>query len=141
MTNPTSARRAPAVDRLTTSRTRSRRRRIARALPAGIGVMACLFLAAAAAVDGQAAALVLALWVGVLVIVGLRLSEPPAARPSRSVRPGPAILPTALRLRTNRRPVLVLADLDENGGLGSTQTLPVVASEAAIAVLDSRPRG
>jgi hypothetical protein len=37
--------------------------------------------------------------------------------------------------------VLVLADLDENGGLGSTRTLPVVASEGAIAVLDARPRG
>jgi hypothetical protein len=109
--------------------------------------MACLLLAAAAAVDGQAAALVLALWVGALVVLGLRLSEPPGDRaprpgPERPARPRPAALvPAALRLRTNRRPVLVLADLDENGDLGSSKTLPVVASEAAIAVLDSRPRG
>lgn len=131
MTNPTSARRAPAADRPTASRTSTRRRRLARALPAGAGMIACLLLAAAAAVDGQAAALVLALWVGLLVVIGLRLSEPPAR--SR---------PAGLRLRaTSRRPVLVLSDLDENGGLGATRTLPVIASEAAIAVLDSRPRG
>ena len=135
MTNPTSARRAPAVDRPTASRNRSRNLRIARALPAGVGVMACLLLAGAAAVDGQAAAMVLALWVGMLVIVGLRLSEP-SARKGQGSR-----IPTSLRLRANRRPVLVLAHLDENGGLGATRTLPVVASEAAIAVLDSRPRG
>jgi hypothetical protein len=142
MTNPTSARRAPAADRADTSLIRARRRRIARAIPAGVGLAACLLLAAAAAADGQAAAAVLALWVGVLVIVGLRLSEPPANRPARASRPRPAALgPAGLRLRTNRRPVLVLADLDENGDLGSTRTLPVVASEAAIAVLDSRPRG
>jgi len=132
MTNPTRARRAPAADRPDTLRSRSRRRlRLARALPVGAAAIACLLLAAAAAVDGQAAALVLALWVGLLVVVGLRLSEPPAA--SRKA--------TALRLRASRRPVLVLAELDENGGLGSTRTLPVVASDAAIAVLDSRPRG
>src|SRR5215218_6162019 len=131
MTNPTGARRAPAADRLTASRTRFRDRSLARVLPAGVAIVACLLLAAAAAVDGQAAALVLALWVGLLVVVGLRLSEPPAA--SRKA--------TALRLRASRRPVLVLAELDENGGLGSTRTLPVVASDAAIAVLDSRPRG
>jgi len=144
MTNPTSARRAPAADRADTSLIRARRRRIARAIPAGVGLAACLLLAAAAAADGQAAAAVLALWVGVLVIVGLRLSEPPANRPARASRPRPrpaALVPAGLRLRTNRRPVLVLADLDENGDLGSTRTLPVVASEAAIAVLDSRPRG
>ena len=142
MTNPTSARRAPAADHPDTSLIRARRRRIARAIPAGVGLAACLLLAAAAAVDGQAAAVVLALWVGVLVIVGLRLSEPPAKRPARAPRPRPAALvPAGLRLRTNRRPVLVLADLDENGDLGSTRTLPVVASEAAIAMLDSRPRG
>jgi uncharacterized protein (DUF58 family) len=142
MTNPTSARRAPAAARSDTSLNRARRRRLARAIPAGVGLIACLLLAAAAAVDGQAAAVVLALWVGVLVVVGLRLSEPPAARPARASRPRPAALvPASLRLRTNRRPVLVLAELDEHGGLGSTQTLPVVASEAAIAVLDSRPRG
>jgi len=133
MTNPTSARRAPAADRSDTSLTRTRRLRLARALPAGIGVSACLLLAAAAAVDGQAAALVLALWVGLLVVVGLRLSEPPAQASGR--------IPAPRRLRTNRRPVLVLAELDENGDLGATQTLPVVASEAAITMLDSRPRG
>jgi len=143
MTHRTSARRAPAADRLHTSRTRTRRSRLARALPAGVAAAACLLLAAAAAVDGQAAALVLALWVGVLIVVGLRLSEPPA-RPTRrhgAAARGPARVPAALRLRTNRRPVLVLAELDENGDLGSTQTIPVVASDAAIAVLDSRPRG
>ncbi len=135
MTNPTSARRAPAADRPTASRTRNRRR-IARALPAGIGLLACLLLVAAAAADGQAAAVVLALWVGILVVVGLRLSEPPAARRQA------ARTPTGLlRLTGNRRPVLVLADLDEHGDLGSTRTLPVVASDVAIAVLDSRPRG
>jgi uncharacterized protein (DUF58 family) len=142
MTNPTSARRAPAAARSDTSLSRARRRRLARALPAGVALIACLLLAAAAAVDGQGAAVVLALWVGVLVVVGLRLSEPPARRPARVSRPRPsALVPAGLRLRTNRRPVLVLAELDEHGDLGSTQTLPVVASEAAIAVLDSRPRG
>src|SRR4051812_14772265 len=98
MTNPTSARRAPAVARSDTSLARARRRRIARALPAGVALIACLLLAAAAAVDGQAAAVGLALWVGVLVVVGLRLSEPPAARPARASRPRPAALvPAALR--------------------------------------------
>jgi hypothetical protein len=134
MINPTSARRAPAAERPTASRTRTRLR-IARAIPAAIGLLACLLLATAAAADGQAAAVVLALWVGILVVVGLRLSEPPESR-----RPAPK-MPAALRLRTNRRPVLVIAELDENGDLGQTRTLPVVASEAAIAVLDSRPRG
>jgi hypothetical protein len=142
MTNPTSASRAPAAARSDTSLSRARRRRLARAIPAGVGLMACLLLAVAAAADGQAAAVVLALWVGVLVVLGLRLSEPPAKRPARVSRPRPsALMPAGLRLRTNRRPVLVLAELDEHGDLGSTQTLPVVASEAAIAVLDSRPRG
>ena len=129
MTNPTSARRAPAADRSTASRARARHRRLTRVIPAGVAVLACLLLAAAAAVDGQAAALVLALWVGLLVVVGLRLSEPPAPHVSSSLR------------RTNRRPVLVLSELDENGDLGATRTLPVVPSETAIAVLDSRPRG
>ena len=136
MTNPTSARRAPAVDSPHTSRTRSRRSTLARMLPAGAALAACLLLAAAAAVDGQAAALVLALWVGILVVVGLRMSEPPLRKARSSAR-----VSAGLRLRTNRRPVLVLADLDENGGLGSTRTLPVVLSEASIAILDSRPRG
>jgi hypothetical protein len=130
MTNPTSARGAPAAGRSDTSRTRARRSRIARVLPVGAAVCACLLLAAAAAVDGQAAALVLALWVGLLVVVGVRLSEPPETRRARG-----------LGLRSNRRPVLVLSELDEKGGLGATRTLPVVASETAIAVLDSRPRG
>ena len=142
MTNPTSARRAPAAARSDTSLARARRRRLARAIPAGVGLMACLLLAVAAAADGQAAAVVLALWVGVLVVLGLRLSEPPATRSVRASRPRPAALvPASLRIRSNRRPVLVLAELDEHGDLGSTQTLPVVASDAAIAVLDSRPRG
>ena len=134
MTNPTSARRAPAADRDKTPLSSAERRRIyARVLPAGAALIACLLLAAAAAVDGQAAALVLALWVGVLVIVGIRLSEP-AARKRPAVR-------VARRLRAARRPVLVLADLDELGRLGASRTLPVVASDAAIAVLDARPRG
>ena len=135
MTNPTRARRASAADLPTASRSPFRHRRIARALPAGVAIAACLLLAAAAAVDGQAAALVLALWVGLLVVVGLRLSEPPAVRRASPRMPVPG------RLRHNRRPVLVLAELDENGGLGATRTLPVVLSDASIAMLDSRPRG
>jgi hypothetical protein len=130
MRNPPSARGAHAVGPSLASRRPSRRSRITRVLPVGAALSACLLLAAAAAVDGQAAALVLALWVGLLVVVGVHLSESPETRKARG-----------LRLRTNRRPVLVLSELDENGGLGATRTLPVVASETAIAVLDSRPRG
>lgn len=128
MTNPASTRRAPAAHRQDRSRERPRRLRLARLLPAGSALVACLVLAAAAAVDGRHAALVLALWVAVLVVMGLRLSEPAGRR-----RPaGTAIV---------RRPVLVLAKLSEDGELGATRTLPVVASPEAIATLDSRPRG
>ena len=134
MTNPTSARRATAADRHPAAQTTSRRRILARVLPAGVALVACLLLAAAAAADGQAAALVLALWVAVLVIVGIRLSEP--AKPSKASR-----ISTTLRMRAARRPVLVLAELDECGRVGPARTLPVVASDAAIAVLDARPRG
>ena len=134
MTNPTSARRAPAADRNTDVLSAAERRRVlARVLPAGAALIVCLLLAAAAAVDGQAAALVLALWVGVLVIAGIRLSEP-SARPRRPFA-------GKLRLRPARRPILVLADLDEAGQIGTTRSLPVVASANAIAVLDARPRG
>ena len=133
MTNPASARRAPAPDPSLAVTTTPRRRRIARALPIGTALIACLLLAAAAAVDGRAAALVLTFWVAALVIVGMRLSEPPRKR-------------TATRTRTRspkivRRPVLMLAELSEEGEIGPTMTLPVVASPEAIAVLDARPRG
>ena len=133
MSNPTSAHRAPAVGRSHTFRTRARRSRIAHAVPAGLGVLACLLLGAVAAADGQVAALVLAVWVALLVVVGVRLSEPPASRPGG--------VPSAWHLRTNRSPVLVRADRDENGGLGVSRTLPVVATATAVAVLDARPRG
>jgi len=109
---------------------------MARLLPAAAAVSACLLLGAAAAVDGQAAALVLAVWVSALVLVGLRLSEPSSRRAASAGR-----LASTRRLRAARRPVLMLAELDENGGLGATRTLPVVGSEAAIAVLDARPHG
>lgn len=133
MTNPTSARRLPAADLDESLRASARRRPLARALPAVSAIIACVLLAAAAAVDGQAAALVLALWVGVLVVVGIRLSEPAGNRRARS-RP-------ALRMRAARRPVLMLADFNELGEIGAPRTLPVVASDAAIAVIDARPRG
>jgi hypothetical protein len=133
VTNPTSARRAAAADLDESARRRARRGPLARVLPAGVALVACLLLAAAAAVDGQAAALVLALWVGVLVIAGIRLSEPAGKR-----RPTPRL---AVRLGSARRPVLILAELSPVGELGSSRTLPVVASDAAIAVLDARPRG
>ena len=129
MTNPASARRAPAPESSVAVTTKPRRRRIARALPVGTALAACLLLAASAAVDGRAAALVLAIWVAALVVVGMRLSEPPkkrsASRSSKIVR----------------CPVLVLAELSEEGEIGPTMTLPVVASPEAIAVLDARPRG
>lgn len=133
MTNPASARRAPAPDPSLVRTAKPQRRRIARALPAGTALIACVLLAAAAAVDGRAAALVLACWVAALVVVGMRLSEP-SRRPV--VR-----RPVALSPRIVRRPVLVLAELSGDGEIGASMTLPVVASPEAIAVLDSRPRG
>jgi hypothetical protein len=129
MTNPASARRAPAPETSAAVTTEPRRRRIARALPIGTALIAASLLAAAAAVDGRAAALVLAIWVAALVIVGMRLSEPPKKRMS------------SRSSRIVRRPVLVLAELSEEGEIGPTMTLPVVASAEAIAVLDARPRG
>jgi hypothetical protein len=136
VTNPTSARRAAAADLQDTMPARERRRVLARVLPAGALLIACLLLATAAAVDGRAAAMVLALWVGVLVCLGIRLSEPVAAKARAASRAR-----VSLRLRAARRPVLVLAELDELGELGASRTLPIVASDAAIAVLDARPRG
>ena len=133
MTNPTSARRAAAADTHRSARPRAPRSPLARVLPAGIAIIACLLLAAVAAADGQAAALVLSLWVGVLVIAGIRLSEP-SGSPRRARR-------IKLPLRATRRPVLVLAELSAVGEIGSEQSLPVVRSDAAIAVLKSRPRG
>lgn len=128
MTNPASTRRVPASDPQPRPRVKSRRLRMARALPVGAALAACLLLAVAAAADAQVTALVLALWVGVLAVVGLRVSRPAAS-------PAPAATGIV------RRPVLVLAELRRDGQLGATCTLPVVASPEAIAVLDSRPRG
>ena len=130
MTNPASTRRAPAPGPSPIPSARPARRRLARALPAGTALIASVLLAAAAAVDGRAAALVLAAWVAALVVIGMRLSEPSEKRSAPAVSP-----------RIVRRPVLVLAQLSEDGVLGSTQTLPVVASPEAIAVLDARPAG
>jgi hypothetical protein len=128
MSNPASARRAPAPDHSLSRTSSPPRRRLARALPAGTALAACLLLGAAAAVDGRAAALVLAVWVAALVVVGMRLSEPRR----RSAPAAPRIV---------RRPVLMLAEMTEDGAIGATRTLPVVASAEAIAVLDSRPHG
>ena len=128
MTNPASTRRAPAPDPFPFPTDAPRRRRLARALPLGTALLASVLLATAAAVDGRAAALVLALWVAVLVVVGTRLSQPAL----RTRSPGPRVV---------RRPVLVLANLSGDGALGATRTLPVVASPEAIAVIDSRPSG
>lgn len=128
MTNPASTRRAPAPETAAATTASPRRRRVARFLPAGTAIIACALLAAAAAVDGRAAALVLAVWVAALVVVGMRLSEPS----KRSAPRAPRIV---------RRPVLVLAELSEDGAIGSSMTLPVIASPEAIAVLDSRPNG
>ena len=133
MTNPASARRAPALDQSLVRTPKPHHRRIARALPVGTALIACVLLAAAAAVDGRAAALVLACWVAALVVVGMRLSEPSR----RPVLRRPASRST----RIVRRPVLVLAELSEGGEIGASMTLPVIASPEAIAVLDSRPSG
>lgn len=132
--NPTSADRARVANRHDTLPPRGRRA-LARVLPAGTALVACLVLGAAAAVDGQVAALVLALWVGVLVVAGLRLSAPAVRR--RSDRRASA----SRRMHAARCPVLILADLNEAGEIGASRTLPVIASDAAIAVLDARPRG
>ena len=134
MTNPTSARRAAAADSQKSARPRAPRSPLARVLPAGIALIACLLLAAVAAADGQAAALVLSLWVGVLVIAGIRLSEPTAGKPRRAAR-------RKLPIRATRQPVLVLAELSPVGEIGSAQSISLVKSDAAVAVLKARPRG
>lgn len=138
MTNPTRARRAFPADLDSPLRPNPRRRRLSRALPAGAALIASALLAAAAAVDGQAAALVLALWVAVLVVLGMKLSEP---APDTARGRARTAARTKRRMRAARRPVLMLGEIDETGAVGASRTLPVVASDAAIAVLDARPRG
>ena len=128
MSNPASTRRPPALDAAPIITAAPRRRWIARALPAGTALIACVLLAIAAAADARAGALILAVWVAALVVFGLRLSSP---RRESATPPAPIV----------RRPVLMLAKLSESGEIGATQTLPVVASPSAIAVLDSRPCG
>ena len=122
MTNPAGTRRAPARAVTPTRDRRSQRRALARALPVGSCLAACLLLAAAAAADGRAAVLVLAVWVALLVVVGMWLTVPRGGR-------------------APQRPVLVIAELDEDGEVGPTHHLPLVATPAAAAVLRSRPRG
>lgn len=132
--HPTSAHRAPQRNRPDTPGPDVRRGALARALRAGTVLFAGLVLAVAAWVDGHAAAAVLAVWVAVLAGVGLRISKP-------SARPASALVPAPLRPGAARRPVLILAELNGVGELGTARTFPVVASDAAIAVIDSRPRG
>jgi hypothetical protein len=122
MTNPTSTSRAPTRAGTTTTRDRSRRRGIARALPIGACLAACLLLAAAAVADGQAAPLVLAGWVALLVVAGLWMTVPR----------GPSV---------PRRPMLTLAEFDEDGQVGESRALPVQPTRAALRVLQARPRG
>ena len=122
MTNPTSTNRALLRGGSATERARARRRGFARAVPVGACLAACLLLAAAAVADGQAAALVLAGWVALLITAGMWMTTP-----GRSTRPG--------------KPVLVLAEFDEDGELGDARPLPLVRTPEALAVLRSRPRG
>ena len=122
MTNPASTRNAPSGDRTTMPRRRTRRRKIARMLPIGVSLVACLLLATAAAADGAVAVLVLAAWVAVLVMVGLRLTAADVEAPAP-------------------RPELLLAELDEDGEIGEVSALPVVATPSAAYVLHARPRG
>jgi hypothetical protein len=121
MTNPASTRRVPARTGVTTPHTRIRRSRLARLLPIGVCLIACILLGASAAVEGQGAALVLVLWVAVLVGAGMWLTVPRGRR-----------LP---------EPVLVLADLDGDGELIDERRVRVVATPAAMATLRARPRG
>jgi hypothetical protein len=88
----------------------------------GSGLIACLLLGAAAAVDGRAAALVLVAWVALLIVVGMRLTA-------------------SGHRRTARPPELTLAALDEDGGIGQPQVLRLVETPAASAVVRMRPRG
>jgi multisubunit Na+/H+ antiporter MnhB subunit len=121
MTNPASTRRGPQPAGVETPQPRAARRSLARALPLMSCLLACVLLGAAAAADGGAAALVLAAWVLLLAVVGMRMTT--AARP-------PA------------RPLeLVLAELDEDGGIGEPNVLRLVATPAASVVVRMRPRG
>ena len=122
MTNPAGTDRAPARTTTRTTHTRAQHRALARALPVGSCLAACLLLAAAAAVDGRGAALVLAVWVALLVVVGMWMTVPRSGR-------------------APQRPILVIAALDEDGDLGPTRRQPHVATPAAASVLRSRPRG
>jgi hypothetical protein len=121
MTNPASTRSAPQPDS-TEQPSRRARRGFARALPAGSCLVACLLLGSAAAVDGGAAALVLAGWVALLVVVGMRLT-------------------TTGRDRQARRPELILAPLDHGGEVGEPHVVRLVATRAALGVVRGRPRG
>src|SRR4051812_31786332 len=96
MTNPASTRNVPRDDRTPTPRRRTRRGTMARLLPVGVSLGACVLLAAAAAVDGGVAVLVLAVWVALLVVIGLRLTTPQVEAPAP-------------------RPELLLAELHEDG--------------------------
>jgi hypothetical protein len=122
MSNPPSTQNAPRRDRTSTPRRRMRRRTMTRLLPAGVCLGACLLLTAAAAVDGGVAALVLAVWVAVLVAVGLRLTTAEVEVPAP-------------------RPELVLGEFDEDGEIGGVTALPVVATPSAAYALHARPRG
>jgi multisubunit Na+/H+ antiporter MnhB subunit len=122
MTNPASTRNAPRRDRTTTSGRRTRRRTLARLLPVGVCLGACVLLSAAAAVDGGVAALVLAAWVALLVAVGLRLTTVEVDVPAP-------------------RPELLLAEFDDDGEIGEATARPVVATPSAAYVLHARPRG
>jgi hypothetical protein len=95
---------------------------MARLLPVGVCLGACVLLVAAASVDGGVAVLVLAVWVALLVVVGLRLTSPGVETPAP-------------------RPELLLAELDEDGEIGEVMTLPVVATPSAAYALHARPRG
>jgi hypothetical protein len=122
MNNPPSTS-TPLADRTPAPRRNARRGLLGRALPAVSCLIACVLLGAAAAADGGAAVLVLAGWVAVLVIVGLRVTGGRDERPA-----GP--------------PELVLAALGHDGEVGPVeQSLLLVPTSAARAVLRARPRG
>jgi hypothetical protein len=120
--NPPSTHHAPAADQIPAPRTRVRRVWLARVAPLVSCLLACLLLGAAAAADGHATAFVLAVWMGLLVLVGMRLTS---NRPDRQVRP----------------PELVLATMGGDGEFGEARVHALVPTRAAIAVLRSRPRG
>src|SRR3954447_10239915 len=122
MPNPLSTRNAPRGGLTATPRRRTRRRTMARLLPVGVCLAACVLLAAAAAVDGGVAVLVLAVWVALLVVLGLRLTMPAVEAPAP-------------------RPGLLLAELHEDGEVGDVTALPVVSTPSAAYALHARPRG